>query len=77
MEASRNAGGRATRFEASRAHLERMRGLESGRSMQDALQEAGRPSDRPFDMTRLGEFIEVARYFRLDAESRFQDLKSR
>jgi hypothetical protein len=77
MEAARNAGGRAARFEAVRAHLERMRGLESGQSVQAALREAGRPDDGPLGVTRLGEFIEVARYFRLDAESLFQDLKSR
>ncbi len=77
MEAARNAGGRAARFEAVRAHLDRMRGLESGRSVRDALREAGRPGDGPLDVTRLGEFIEVARYFRLDAESRLLDLRSR
>jgi hypothetical protein len=77
MEAARNAVGRAARFEAVRAHLERMRGLESGQSVQDALREAGRPGDGPLDVTKLGEFIEVARYFRLEAEARFQDLKSR
>jgi hypothetical protein len=73
MEAARNAGGRAARFEAVRAHLERMRGLESGRSLYDALGEAG----RPLDVTRLGDFVEVARFFRLDAESRLQDMRSR
>jgi hypothetical protein len=77
MEAARNAGGRAARFEAVRAHLQRMRGLESGRSLYDALGEAGRPDDSALDVTRLGEFVEVARFFRLDAESRLQDLKSR
>jgi hypothetical protein len=54
-----------------------MRGLESGRSLYDALGEAGGPVDRPLDVTRLGEFGEVARFFRLDAESRLQDLRSR
>ena len=77
MEAARNAGGRAARFEAVRDHLERMRGLESGRSVQGALREQGRPSDVPLDITKLGEFAEVARFFRLDAESRLEDLKSR
>jgi hypothetical protein len=77
MEAARNAGGRPARIEAVRAHLERMRGLESGRSLYDALGEAGRTGDRALDLTRLGEFIEVARFYRLDAESRFQDVKSR
>ena len=77
MEAARNAGGRAARFYAVRAHLERMRGLESGRSLYDALGEAGRPDDRALDVTRLGEFVEVARFFRLDAESRVQDVRSR
>ena len=77
MEAARNAGGRAARFEAVRAHLERMRGLESGRSVYHALGEAGRPDERALDVTRLGEFVEVARFFRLDAESRLQDVRSR
>jgi hypothetical protein len=77
MEAARNAGGRAARFEAVRAHLERMRGLESGRSLQDALREAGQPDDRSLDITKLGEFAEVTRFFRLDAEARLQDLRSR
>jgi hypothetical protein len=77
MDAARNAGGRAARFEAARAHLDRMRGLESGRSVQDALREAGRPGDGPLDVTRLGEFVEVVRFFRLDAQSRLQDSRSR
>jgi hypothetical protein len=77
MEAARNTAGRAARFEAVRAHLERMRGLESGRSVQDALREEGRPGDRPLDVTKLVDFTEVARFFRLDAESRVQDLRSR
>jgi hypothetical protein len=39
--------------------------------------EAGRPGDRALDVTRLGEFVEVARFYRLDAESRSQDVRSR
>jgi hypothetical protein len=77
MEAARNAGGRAARYEAVRAHRDRMRGLESGRALLDALGEAGGPADRSLDVTRLGEFAEVARFFRLDAESRLQDVRSR
>jgi hypothetical protein len=42
----------------------------------DALGEAGRPGDRPLDVTALGEFVEVARFFRLDAESRLHDSRS-
>jgi hypothetical protein len=77
MEAALSAGGRAARFEAVRAHLERMRGLESGRALRDALGAEGRPADRPPEVTAPGEFVEVARFFRLDAEARLQDLKSR
>jgi hypothetical protein len=77
MEAARNAGGRAARFEAVRAHLERMRDLESGQSVQDALRQEGRLGDRPLDITKLVEFTEVARFFRLDAESWVQDMRSR
>src|SRR5262249_29904920 len=76
MEAARNGRGRAARFDAVRAHLERMRGLESGRALRDALEEAGVPADRPLDSTKLGEFAEVAQFFRLDAESRLQDMRS-
>jgi hypothetical protein len=51
--------------------------ITTGRSVQDALREEGRPGDGPLVVTKLGEFAEVARFFRLDAESRLQDLKSR
>jgi hypothetical protein len=77
MEAGRNSGGRAARFEAARAHLERMRGLETGRALQDALREEAPPGGRPLDLTRLGEFADVAQFYRLDAQSRLQDLRAR
>jgi hypothetical protein len=53
----------------TRAHLERMAALEDGRSLHDAFTRAGRPADEPVDMTRLREFVAVARFFRIAAES--------
>src|SRR5262249_43750344 len=64
------------RFDAVRAHLERMRGLESGRALRDALGEAGGSADRPLEVSALAEFAEVARFFRLDAEARVPGPKS-
>jgi hypothetical protein len=55
------------------AHIERMRALEDGRFFHDAFKRAGRPGDEPLDMTRLREFADVARYFRLDAESQMPE----
>jgi hypothetical protein len=56
------------RLAAVQAHVERMSGLESGRSLEDALQRAGRPAVGPIDPTRLTEFVAVARFFRIEAE---------
>jgi hypothetical protein len=52
-----------------RSHIERMSALESGRSLEDALKGTGRPALEPVDMNRLREFVEVARFFRIEAES--------
>jgi hypothetical protein len=61
------AGGGTT---AIRSHVERMSDLEHGRFVDDALRGAGRPAVGPIDMTRFREFAEVARFFRIEAESR-------
>ncbi len=51
------------------SHVERMRALESGRFLDDTLKRAGRPAVEPVDMNRLREFADVARFFRIEAES--------
>ena len=53
-----------------RSHIERMSDLENGRFMANALERAGRSAALPVDMTRLSEFVEVVRFFRIEAESR-------
>jgi hypothetical protein len=58
------------RLAAIRAHIERMNDLERGRVADDARERAGRPAVGPVDMTRLREFTEVARFFRIEAEDR-------
>jgi hypothetical protein len=54
-----------------RSHIERMSALESGRFLDDALKRAGRPAVEPVDMTRLRDFADVARFFRIEAEGQF------
>ena len=53
-----------------RSHIERMRELENGHFADDALKRAGRLAAQPTDMSRFHEFAEVARFFRIEAESR-------
>jgi hypothetical protein len=57
----------------ARLHLERMSALKSGRFFDDAFKRAGRPADQPVDMTRLHEFAEIARFFRIEAESKLPE----
>jgi hypothetical protein len=52
-----------------KSHFERMSALETGRFLDDALKRAGRPAGEPLDMTRLQEFVAVARFFRIEADS--------
>jgi hypothetical protein len=52
-----------------RSHIARMIELENGRFVDDALKRAGRSAAQPIDMTRIGEFTEVARFFRIEAEA--------
>ncbi len=52
-----------------RSHIERMSELENGRFVDNALKRAGRSAGSPVDMTRFPEFVEVARFFRIEAES--------
>ncbi|MGP0065677.1 MAG: hypothetical protein ACLQGP_18995 [Isosphaeraceae bacterium] len=49
-----------------KAHVERMSALESGRFLQDALSREGPPA---VDTTKLLEFAEFARFFRIEAEN--------
>jgi hypothetical protein len=58
------------RTSAIRSHVERMSDLENGRFADVAIERAGRPAAGSVDMTRFREFAEVARFFRLEAESR-------
>jgi hypothetical protein len=58
------------RLAAIRAHIERMNDLVRGRLADDARERAGRPAVGPVDLTRLREFTEVARFFRIEAEDR-------
>jgi hypothetical protein len=58
------------RLAAIRAHIERMNDLVRGRVADDARERAGRPAVGPIDLTRLREFTEVARFFRIEAEDR-------
>jgi hypothetical protein len=53
-----------------RSHIERMSELETGRFADEALNRAGRSASKPLDMTRSREFAEVARFFRIEAETR-------
>jgi hypothetical protein len=52
-----------------RSHFERMSELENGRFVDNALKRAGRSAGSPVDVTRFPEFVEVARFFRIEAES--------
>jgi hypothetical protein len=54
-----------------------MSALETGRFLHDALKRAGRPADQPVEMTRLRDFAEIARFFRIDAESRLSKASSK
>jgi hypothetical protein len=68
----RSVGTRGRRA-AIRAHIERMNELERGHVADDRRERAGRPAIAPADMTRLREFTEVARFFRIEAEDRLPD----
>lgn len=56
-----------------RAHIERMIELEDGRFWHDGLKRAGHPPDDPVARTRLREFADVARFFRIEAECQWPD----
>ena len=57
-----------SRLATVQSHVERMRALESGRFLYDTLKRAGRPVVEPVDMNRLREFVDVVRFFRIEAE---------
>ena len=50
-----------------------MSALEGGRFWHDALNHAGRPAVEAVDMTRFREFAEIARFFRIEAESQLAE----
>ena len=45
--------------------------------MDDALKRAGRSAAQPVDMPRFREFVEVVRFFRIEAESRLRARRGR
>jgi hypothetical protein len=65
--------GTGGRLAAIRAHIERMNDLEKGRFGDNARERAGRSAVAAVDVTRLSEFTEVARFFRIEAEDRLAD----
>jgi hypothetical protein len=63
----------SARRAAARSHVDRMSALETGRSLQDGISRAGRPAGEAVDMARLPEFAEIARFFRIEAESKLPE----
>jgi hypothetical protein len=60
------------------AHIERMTALETGHFLDDALERSGRPPGQSLDMTRIREFVAVARFLRMEAETQLPEaLKQR
>jgi hypothetical protein len=57
-----------------RAHIDRMRALETGRFLDAALKREGRPAGERLDMTRFHDFAAVAGFFRIEAESQLSEL---
>jgi hypothetical protein len=72
--AGERLAGPASRPATVKSHVERMTELESGRFLVEALKRAGHPAVAPVDMTRLREFTEVARFFRIEAESNLPEV---
>jgi hypothetical protein len=58
------------RTAAIQAHIERMSELEHGHFLDGVLKRAGRPTSQPIEMKRFPEFAQVARFFRVEAETR-------
>jgi hypothetical protein len=52
-----------------RSHVERMRTLETGHFLDEAIKRAGRPANKPLDLARIGEFVAASSFFRIAAES--------
>jgi len=57
-----------------KSHIERMSALETGRFLDDALKRAGCPAGETLLMTRLREFVAVAKFFRIEAESQLPEV---
>ncbi len=56
-----------------KSHIERMSALETGRFLDDALKRAGRPAGERLDITRLSDFVAVAKFFRIEGESQLPE----
>jgi hypothetical protein len=61
------------RLATIRSHIERMTALEEGRFLREAVQRAGLPADELVQKSRLREFADVARFFRLEATSQLPE----
>jgi hypothetical protein len=60
-------------FAATQSHVERMRLLETGRFVNGLPERPGQPAAGPINMARFSEFVEVARFLRIDAENWLPD----
>jgi hypothetical protein len=65
----------ASRFAAIRSHIERMAAMEDGRSLHDAFERVG--NGRAAAPAPPREFVEVARFFRLEALWELARIRSR
>jgi hypothetical protein len=68
---------RVSQFNAVRSHAERMASLEDGRSFHDALERAGHRVVGVAASAPPREFVDVARFFRLEALWELAQVKSR
>jgi hypothetical protein len=59
---------------ALKSHIERLRALENGHILTDALKRDVRSGCAPLEMVQLGGFVAVTRFFRLEAERQLPEL---
>ena len=59
----------SARMPTIRSHSERLRELENGRFVDEALKRTGRTAAKPVDWNRYVEFASVVRFLRIEAES--------
>jgi hypothetical protein len=69
--------GTLSRFAAVRSHIERMASLEDGRALRDAFAPTGHPTGKSVAPAPSSEFIDVARFFRLEAVWELERIRSR